>query len=35
MSQSRLNHASILNVHTNVLDELDMETVAELYYGQR
>ena len=31
MGQSRLNHVAFLNAHTNVLDELDMETMAEQF----
>ena len=31
MSQSRLNHVSILNAHSEILDELDLKIVAEQF----
>jgi len=35
MGQGRLNHVTILNTHTDILDELDLQIVAEEFVTAR
>ena len=35
MGQGRLNHVTVLNTHTDILDELDLQIVAEEFVTVR